>query len=438
MNTRPILRHNNTEKQLIINNVNYVDVDKYRDELIKLKQELNKRNKEYQELKVECQKLGKENKSNMKLMELVLYESKLNTKPNQNLNISDIIKMNDNNKNNVDENANHKVNNMINLKEDKNINLKMNDNNKNNVDENANHKVNNMINLKEDKNINPKNLCKQTIKKLKDKYLYAKMREEINHLKEEISERDTLMVHLKNSSKIIRLRELDNKYADTYNELIELKDKYKKVENIKQDYYLAQNKMLNLFQQLDYYKKQTKIQKEQLEKISLENKNYAKIIENNESQKNIEENKKKYYKSENEKLKKQIKELSEINYNLIGEAQKLRGKTDKNLIKIKNENKKLKEENQKYKKEIERLTKIIADKEKEKEKEKPKPQDDFFMTSAKIVVENNDNKIEEKKENINANEISVLEKQNEEKKLDAKDIEIMDLKSENEKKEEKK
>ena len=402
MNTRPILRHNNTEKQLIINNVNYVDVDKYRDELIKLKQELNKRNKEYQELKVECQKLGKENKSNMKLMELVLYESKINTKPNQNLNISDIIKMNDNNKNNVDENANHKVN--------------------------------NMINLKEDKNINPKNLCKQTIKKLKDKYLYAKMREEINHLKEEISERDTLMVHLKNSSKIIRLRELDNKYADTYNELIELKDKYKKVENIKQDYYLAQNKMLNLFQQLDYYKKQTKIQKEQLEKISLENKNYAKIIENNESQKNIEENKKKYYKSENEKLKKQIKELSEINYNLIGEAQKLRGKTDKNLIKIKNENKKLKEENQKYKKEIERLTKIIAD----KEKEKPKPQDDFFMTSAKIVVENNDNKIEEKKENLNANEISVLEKQNEEKKLDAKDIEIMDLKSENEKKEEKK
>ena len=404
MKTRPILRHNNTEKQLIINNVNYVDLDKYRDELIKLKQELNKRNKEYQELKVECQKLGKENKSNMKLMELVLYESKLNTKPNQNLNISDIIKMNDNNKNNVDENANHKVN--------------------------------NMINLKEDKNINPKNLCKQTIKKLKDKYLYAKMREEINHLKEEISERDTLMVHLKNSSKIIRLRELDNKYADTYNELIELKDKYKKVENIKQDYYLAQNKMLNLFQQLDYYKKQTKIQKEQLEKISLENKNYAKIIENNESQKSIEENKKKYYKSENEKLKKQIKELSEINYNLIGEAQKLRGKTDKNLIKIKNENKKLKDENQKYKKEIERLTKIIADK--EKEKEKPKPQDDFFMTSAKIVVENNDNKIEEKKENLNANEISVLEKQNEEKKLDAKDIEIMDLKSENEKKEEKK
>ena len=402
MNTRTNLRHNNSEKKLIINNVNYIDVDKYRDEVIKLKQELNKRNKEYQDLKVECLKLGKENKSNMKLMELVLYESRINTKDNQNLNISEIINMNDNNKNNFDDNPNKKVNNMI---------------------------------LKEDKNINGKNLCKQTIKKLKEKYLYSKMREEINHLKEEISEKDTLMVHLKNSSKIIRLRELDNKYADTYHELVELKDKYKKVENIQQDYYLAQNKMLSLFQQLDYYKKQGKIQKEQLEKISLQNKNYAKMIENNENQKSIEENKKKYFKSENEKLKKQIKELSEMNYNLIGEAQKLRGKNDKNLNKIKNENKKLKEENEKFKKEIERLKKIIADKDKQKEK----PKDDFFMTSAKIVVENNNdnnNKIEEKKENIN--EISVLEKQNEEKKLDTKDIEIMDLKSEIEKKEEKK
>ena len=108
MNTRTNLRHNNSEKKLIINNVNYIDVDKYRDEVIKLKQELNKRNKEYQDLKVECLKLGKENKSNMKLMELVLYESRLNAKDNQNLNISEIINMNDNNKNNFDDNPNKK------------------------------------------------------------------------------------------------------------------------------------------------------------------------------------------------------------------------------------------------------------------------------------------------------------------------------------------
>ena len=60
MNTRTILRHNNSEKRLIINSVNYIDIDKYRDELIKLKQELNKRNKEYQDLKVEYLKLAKQ------------------------------------------------------------------------------------------------------------------------------------------------------------------------------------------------------------------------------------------------------------------------------------------------------------------------------------------------------------------------------------------
>ena len=100
MNTRTILRHNNSEKKLIINNVNYIDVDKYRDELIKLKQELNKRNKEYQDLKVEYLKLEKENKSNIKLMELILYESNSNTNPNQNVNMSEVINNNDNNKNN--------------------------------------------------------------------------------------------------------------------------------------------------------------------------------------------------------------------------------------------------------------------------------------------------------------------------------------------------
>ena len=58
------------------------------------------------------------------------------------------------------------------------------------------------------------------------------------------------------------------------------------MENIQQDYFLARNKMSNLFQQLDYYKKQGKMQKEQLEKVSLQNQNYMRIIENNENKKN--------------------------------------------------------------------------------------------------------------------------------------------------------
>ena len=39
------------------------------------------------------------------------------------------------------------------------------------------------------------------------------------------------MNHLKNSSKIIKLRELDNKYADTYHELTELEGTIKGVKN---------------------------------------------------------------------------------------------------------------------------------------------------------------------------------------------------------------
>ena len=411
MNTRNILRHNNSEKKLIINNVNYIDVDKYRDELIKLKQELNKRNKEYQELKVEYLKLEKDNKSNLKLIELIICESDSSGTSNNVMNTNPFYNLNDNNKVNFEDNLMFK------------------------------EKENDNILLKDDKNIKTKNLCKQTIKKLKDKYLYSKMKEEIMHLREEISEKDTLMSHLKSNSKIIKLRELDNKYADTYQELVQLRDKFKKVENIKQDYLFAKNKMSNLFQQLDFYKKQGKKQKEQLEKVSLQNQNYMKIIENNESQKNIEENKRKYYKGENEKLKKQIKDLSEQNYNLLGEIQKLRDKSNKALAKIKNENKKLKEENEKYKKEIENLKKKLLEKDKDNNNK-----DDFFMTSAKIVGESNANKndikenkdYKENKDNINENEISVLEKNYEDKKLEPKDIEIVDFQNETEKNNEKK
>ena len=406
MNQRNILRHNNSEKKLIINNVNYIDIDKYRDELIKLKQELNKRNKEYQELKVEYLKLENENKSNLKLMELIVYESNANnTQSSQTMNISEM--------NNND-----------------NINLINEDINNNN------YKTNTIFN-NQGKN-KKRNLCKQTIQKIKEKYLYSKMKEEIAHLREEISEKDILMNHLKNSSKIIRLRELDNKYADTYNELVELKDKQKKMEYIQQDYYYTKNKLSNLLQQLDYYKKQGKQQKEQIEKISLQNQNYIKIIENNEK----EENKKKFFKNENEKLKKQINELKEYNVKIIEEAQNFRNKNKDKNSKLKNENKKLKEENAKYIKEIERLKKILNKKENKKEDNK----DDFFMTSAKIIVDNNnkennnnDNNNEEKnnndiKDNINLDEMSIIEKNNEDKKLETKDIEIMDLKSENEKK----
>ncbi len=254
------LRHNYSEKKLIINSKNYIDIDKYRDELIKLKQELNKRNKDYQDLKVEYAKLEKENKSNLKLIELVINESNSNNYSNTNINSNIMLKDNNNDQNNdIKKSLNNDINNVLN-----------NDININNANSNEEY---NTINYKEGnktrnnfKKKKSSSLCKQTIQKIKDKFLYSKMKEEISHLKEEISEKNTLMNHLKNNSKIIKLRELDNKYADTYHELLELKDKYKKVEYIKDDYFNTKNQLAVLLQQLDFYKKQTKLQKEQIEK----------------------------------------------------------------------------------------------------------------------------------------------------------------------------
>ena len=124
------LRHNYSEKKLIINNVNYIDVDKYRDELIKLKQELNKRNKEYQDLKVEYAKLEKENKSNLKLIELIINESNSNDNMYSNTFTADMFnnKINDNNKNTIDTNINY---NTIYPNQNEEINNNLNETNKN-------------------------------------------------------------------------------------------------------------------------------------------------------------------------------------------------------------------------------------------------------------------------------------------------------------------
>jgi hypothetical protein len=432
------LHKNNSEKRLIINNANYMDIDKYRDELIKLKQELNKRNKEYQDLKVEYTKLENEYKSNLKLIELIINESN----SNEDLNSSGIINMK--NPPNIIDNKNNDIN-------------SANDIDNTNV-QNEVKKINKFKKKKKSSS-----LCKETMHKIKEKYLYLKMKEEINHLKEEISEKDTIMNHLKNSSKIIKLRELDNKYADTYHELTELKDKYKKVEYIKQDYYNTKNKLAALFQQLDLYKKQTRIQKEQIEKLTLQQQNNINIIENNENQKNIEENKKKYFKNENEKLKKIIKNLYEKNENFTEEIERLKNvkPPSRNLVKVEMENKKLKQQISEYVKEIEKLKKMLKDK--NEDKKLKKNQGDFFMTSTKIIIEedqkkddnendnnnnndedNNNNNVDENKNinkndnendnknnNMSCNDISTLNKLADDKKLETKDIELTDLLSEN-------
>ena len=117
------LRHNYSEKKLIINSINYIDVDKYRDELIKLKQELNKRNKEYQDLKVEYAKLEKENKSNLKLIELIINESNSNQDLYSHTFSGEIFNKNLYNNNKMDNGINN-IDNNINTNNNENNNIK--------------------------------------------------------------------------------------------------------------------------------------------------------------------------------------------------------------------------------------------------------------------------------------------------------------------------
>ena len=389
------LHQSNSEKKLIINGINYIDIDKYRDELIKTKKELNKRNIEYNNLKVEYLKLENENKSNLKLIQLVINET--SSKDNSYLDSLNNLKENNGSSTNI---------NTI-LPNKNNINTKCF--NINEANSNNNLEVKDGLNICKKK---PVILCTQTIKKIREKYLYKKMREEISHLKEELNEKTTIMSNLKNNSKIIKLRELDNKYAETYNELKELKDKYKKVEYIKSDYFNTKNQIALLYQELDFYRKQVKMQKEHNEKLELENKNNMMTIERQENQKTIDVNKKKILKTENEKMKKIISNLKEKNKQLLHDMENLKNIKPpmRNLAKVEIENKRLRAIIIEYNREIERLKRII-----EALKIKPRTSpDDFFMTSTKLQPEEE----KQSQNNCTTNDIITNNNQQEEIKID--------------------
>ena len=64
-------------------------------------------------------------------------------------------------------------------------------------------------------------------------------------------ENDDVSMHAMRKPKTMDNNCVNLKCLNNRQKLVELKDKYKKVENIQQDYYLAQNKMLSIFKQLD-------------------------------------------------------------------------------------------------------------------------------------------------------------------------------------------
>jgi hypothetical protein len=78
-----------------IQNINTYDTDKLKEELIKSKSELNKRNKEYNAIKIAFNKVDSENKKSVKIIEDILEEAmkqnpSFSADPNSFLNTNDI------------------------------------------------------------------------------------------------------------------------------------------------------------------------------------------------------------------------------------------------------------------------------------------------------------------------------------------------------------
>ena len=212
----------------------FLDIERCQEELIKMRIKYNKLNQEYLELKVEYNKLEREYRYNIKLMEAIIKEA----------NASVVTEF---------------------LDEEKN-----NDNN----------------NTSNNNEIKQNNLSKSTIRILREKSIYERLKQEIMGLKDEIREKENIIYELKNNIKTSKFKELDLKYAEVFKELSEVKKRNELLENMQQDYINSKNQIIFLLQQIDLYKKDNKRQKEQVEKLVLNQQNFVMEKEENDNQKN--------------------------------------------------------------------------------------------------------------------------------------------------------
>ena len=142
-------------------------------------------------------------------------------------------------------------------------------------------------------------------------------------LKDELREKDNIIDELKSNIKTTKFKELDLKYAEIFKQYNEVKKRNELLENMQQDYINSKNQIIFLLQQIDLYKKDNKRQKEHVEKLILNQQNFI-MEEENDNQKNMEDQKLKMLKYENDKLKKRIKDIDNKNYKYSEEIEKLK------------------------------------------------------------------------------------------------------------------
>ena len=336
-----------------------MDIERCQEELLRARIKYNKLNQNYLELKVEYNKLEKDYKYNIKIIEAVIKESNIKA-------LSDFL-------------------------EDPKIDIS------NNINEN--NKDNNEI-------TKDNCLSKTTIKILKEKSIYDRLKLEIMNLRDELREKEKIIEELKNSIKTSKFRELDTKFAQTYQELNAIKARNELLESMQADYVNSKNQIIFLLKQIDLYKKDNKKLRELYEKMILDYQNISKEKEEIENIKNFNDEKIKSLLNKNQNMKIKLEdfknknlayyeELEKIRNNNKGYIDKIISKKDKEISQYKNQITQLKLEIYTLQNKIniksanisgvKKIKKIYKNK---KDNELRKTDSDFFVTKPKGVFSN--------------------------------------------------
>ena len=278
------------------NSINIDEVEIFKDRILKLKIELNKKNFECQELRIMYNKLDKVYKSNLNLMEKLINEANNNI-INTNLSFDkDKDKEKDLNKE------------LISLK-------------KYNSPKITSKSLESIKNTTYNNNTNNNFLYL-----VKKNHLTIRLQQEINELKNEINEKDNIINNLKNNANVLKYKELDKKFAKTYQELIQIRENNEKLEN----YCLNLTNKINFYKEkikkLNYKNIQIEEEKEALKKKIIK---YENILDNANNGNQILMQKKNTF-VKNEKLE-MLKEKMRI---LEKENKELKEKQNKNQVSI--------------------------------------------------------------------------------------------------------
>ena len=265
-----------------------MDIERCQDELLKSRIRYNKLNQKYLELKVEYNKLEKNYKYNIKIMESIIKESNIAA-------LSEFLE-----------------------------GPKMNNTNNTNQKEKENN----------DEIIKENSLSKTTIKILKEKSLYERLKLEIMNLRDELKAKEDTIEELKNSLKATKFRELDNKLALMFKELNTIKARNQVLETVQTDYVNNKNQIIFLLKQIDLYKKDNKKLKELYEKILLDYQNITKQKEEFENSKSLYEDRIKALINKNNSLKIKIEDLRNKNVAYYDELEKYKNLNQNQLDKL--------------------------------------------------------------------------------------------------------